>query len=269
MPVIMHDRDFHTIQPLNHLPLHPRPIRAHRPQANRMPNNTERLYTRALRHERRTQPYAAQHDPDRQVRIDGALPATELHAAAEDAAAAGGAVHDVDGLVWAVVGAGDGGHDGGIVAHDDGLAAARLQRRVRDAAEEARGQAGAVYDDVGAGGAAVVQSGGVGDVGGNAAAQDGAVAQALRRQPGQVERGVDADGGEGRAAVYPGRELVLAEDAELRKLRPAFPLEGRRSGTFFTESDSSISGALPPVPCLLLFAVAKKDSILRPYAMIV
>ena len=61
----------------------------------------------------------------------------------------------------------------------------------------------------------MVDVGGVGDVLEDAALEDDASFQALRSQPGKVDGGVDADGGEGQAEVVAGRDLVAGERFEL------------------------------------------------------
>ena len=71
---------------------------------------------------------------------------------------------------------------------------------VLDAGEGAGGKAGAVDDEVG-GAAAVVVEGAGGDVGEDGALEVHACAEAEGDEVGEVDGGVDADGGEGRGVV--------------------------------------------------------------------
>lgn len=128
------------------------------------------------------------------------------------------ALHDVHGLVLAVVRPGRAGHDARRVAHQDDLPPARVQFAVAHAAKLEGRESRAVDDHVRAL-ATVVQRCGVGDVLNDAAAELCAVLAAFADEPGEVERRVDADGREGRGRVDARPELVLGEDTELTGLR--------------------------------------------------
>ena len=74
----------------------------------------------------------------------------------------------------------------------------------------------------------------------------GAVFEALGREPGEVEGGVDADGRKIRAAVHARREFIFGQDSEIRKdvFEPsvfsdqfAEPVSDRAVGVFLTAVD--------------------------------
>lgn len=81
----------------------------------------------------------------------------------------------------------------------------------------------------------MVDVGGVGDVFEDAALEDHAGLEALRRQPGEVDGGVYADRGEGYAEVVAGGDLITGEGSELMG-RSVAVLEG------YTEGSSRLGG---------------------------
>jgi len=123
-------------------------------------------------------------------------------------------LHDIAGLVLPVVRAGGGAHDARLVTDDYDLTSRRDHVWILNATQLSRRQAGTVDDQIRFFGGMVDVSC-FGDVLEDGSFDDDFVLETLGHEPGQVERGVDANGGEGGPGIHAGGKLILGDLAEL------------------------------------------------------
>ena len=114
-----------------------------------MPDDTQLSYLPGLRHKTGTNIHGSLENTICEVRVDLAVPVPVLQTASDDCTTSCCTLHDVHGLIRAVVCAGGGVHGSRLVSYDGNLTAPRVDGAVHYPAEFAGHQAGAVDDDGG------------------------------------------------------------------------------------------------------------------------
>jgi len=97
-----------------------------------------------------TKIHAPFHNANRKIRVGLRLPVAHLKTTAQYATSACGTMHNVSGLVTAIIRTRHGCHNTWIIAYNDNLTSCGIDLLVLYTAEFAGGQACAVHHDVGA-----------------------------------------------------------------------------------------------------------------------